>query len=93
MYLTQLITQYNNMEDIKIDISVPVGIPKEESEKLFNAVADIDGAFEYFRSTLESDMKRYFNATSDEDRNMIRGAYNRTMYFYKIMKGKLDKQK
>jgi hypothetical protein len=53
-------------------------------------LAHVDGIIEFLRATMNRDVIRYFDAQSDADRNMIRGAYNRTDYLLKSIRKELQ---
>ena len=54
----------------------------------FGSLKGNDYLTEYLRKTLGCDVKRYFSASSDNERSQIRGAFSRTAYLL----GKIQKQ-
>ncbi len=50
---------------------------KELEKEVARKMADIEGIHEYIRQCLATDIKLYFTASTDNDRNKIRGAYER----------------
>lgn len=56
-------------------------LDKKDEADLFKKISTISGSADYFRTTLAEDVKRYFNATSEKERDTIRGAMSRTMYW------------
>ena len=74
-------------EAMDISIKNDINIDQKVELKIFTAVRSIEGYTEYLRTTLERDMKRYFSASTDRERDQIKGAFSRTAYLY----GKLVK--
>lgn len=52
----------------------------EYEEKLFAELQSVDYLRDYLRATIARDMQRYFAATNDEQRQLIKGAIARTAY-------------
>jgi hypothetical protein len=69
------------------DISEYV-IDKDQELLLFKDLATIDGLGSYLRATVAKDMQRYFAAEDDRQRNIIRGAMSRTMFFRSSLRSK-----
>lgn len=57
---------------------------KVEAE-LFNQLGRVDGIHAYFKNMMGKDILLYFQATSDEDRRIIRGAYQRVAHMKSLM--------
>lgn len=68
------------MEDIKPLLEQK--ITKLQEEKIYEDIANVENITEFLRHVLSNDMQLYFNAP-DEQKEMIKGAYNRTMHIYK----------
>lgn len=49
----------------------------EEKARIFKELAKIDGIQEFFRAVQAADMRLYFQAGSDKERDAVRGAYSR----------------
>lgn len=54
---------------------------------VFERLSNTEGVAEYLRNMMEMDMKRYFAASSDEQRAQIKGAYSRTAYLRSMIIG------
>lgn len=52
----------------------------EEEDRMFKELGSIDFLQEYLRSSIARDMQRYFAATTEEQRLLIKGAIARTSY-------------
>ena len=62
-------------------------IDPDKEDALFKELANVDHLADYLRNAIARDMQRYFAATNDEQRQMIKGAIARTAYMRsKIMK-------
>lgn len=61
--------------------------PKYE-KMLFEQIATLDGAEDYFKATIAQDMQRHFAAQEDISRSMIRGAMSRTAYYVSLLRPK-----
>jgi hypothetical protein len=57
-----------------------IEITSEASVEIFRALGNVDGLLDYLRDTMCNDIKRYFAATNDKDRDIIRGGFSRTSY-------------
>jgi len=57
-----------------------VEIVTEAQKQIFKDLAGVDGLLDYLRDTLVNDMKRYFGAQSEKERDIIRGGFSRTAY-------------
>lgn len=86
--LAFLKTQDCTMEDIS-DLAIQtVGplfaderISREEEFVIFEQMNKIEGLDDYLRNTMSKDVKRYFQASSEKEREQVRGAYARALYF------------
>lgn len=47
---------------------------------IFKDLAKVDGLPEYFRDTARKDVLRFFAATNDKERDVVKGAYARTAF-------------
>lgn len=68
-------------------------VDKASEKKLFEALSSIEDMAPYLRDTLAQDVKRYFSATTDKERDMIRGAMARTMYWRGLLRTRGEKPK
>jgi len=68
-------------------------IDKKLEDKIFQELKNIDGLPNYLQAMLNKDIIRYFSAQEDNSRDLIRGAFVRTLYLKKRIKSKdkLDK--
>lgn len=74
----ELIKRYGDILDYEISI--------EQEKAIFKEIKKIQGVADYLKATSAKDIVRYFNAVNDVQRNLIRGAYVRTMYLYNLTK-------
>ena len=65
------------------------GIEKAEEEVILKQVGDVEGFVQYMRKMANNDMRRYFAAVTDKDRDVIRGAFARTVYLKNRAVGKV----
>lgn len=56
-------------------------IEKKQERDLFNELSSIEGFSDYLKATTAKDIQRYFAAENDSQRDIIRGAVSRTMFF------------
>lgn len=52
----------------------------EEKARIFTELAKIDGIQDFFRAVMAQDMRIYFQAGSDKERDGVRGAYSRVAW-------------
>lgn len=71
------------MIDNKEDNILDVYIDKEEEEAIWRKISEVDGAAQYFKMTLDKDIRRFFN-TPKEQQDLVKGAFSRTKYFYDL---------
>lgn len=57
-----------------------IDISTDTSKTLFQDLARVEGFSEYLKETMSNDIKRYFSAQTDHERNVIRGGFSRTSY-------------
>lgn len=57
-----------------------VEMTKDATKEIFTAMGGIDGILDYLRDTMVADVKRYFAAQNDHDRDIIRGGFSRTAF-------------
>lgn len=69
------------MEKIEEENILDVYIDKEEEEIIWKKISEIDGAAQYFKKTLDKDIRRFFNTQKDQQ-DLVKGAFSRTKYFY-----------
>lgn len=82
---SELISRYGNLADSILE--------KDLEEKILDDLRKIDGLPKFLQGFMNMDIIRYFQAQDDNSRNIIRGAYQRTMYLKNKIKAKkkLDK--
>lgn len=61
-------------------------VDKKEELEIFEKLADVEGYKEYLMQTMSDDTKRYFSYTTDRERDINRGCFMRTLYFYNLLK-------
>jgi esterase/lipase superfamily enzyme len=59
-------------------------LDKEMEAKVWKEIAKIDGAAQYFKTTMNLDMRRFF-ATPKENQDMIKGHYAFANYCYDLI--------
>lgn len=64
--------EIGNIEDINLT--------KEGEDTILADLAGIDGILDYLRDTMSKDIKRYFAAQTEKERDIIRGAFARVAY-------------
>lgn len=74
---------------------MPGGSSVSELEilELFRSYGDNEMFRRMLRDLCANDIRVYFQASNDEDRRTIRGAYQRTNYFISLIKKANDKRK
>lgn len=71
------------------DVHFDSYIDKKWEAKLLDDLSAVEGVIEYFKLTAEMDMHRYFNASTEKERDMIKGHYSLANYMVgKIMAAK-----
>lgn len=60
-----------------------IGVKDEQN--FFRDLAKVDNARDFLKATMARDMQRYFSAPDEKSRNVIQGAFARTVY----LRGKL----
>jgi len=61
--------------------------------ELFQAYGDNETFVKFLRELCANDVNLYFQATNEDDRRTIRGAYQRTNYFIALIRKSNDKRK
>lgn len=85
IYLKPLLTEeiiYKLSLSLFSDVSENAKFTKEEEKLVAKQLFVVEGYSEYLKSVMAKDIKRYFAASSPVEQLMIKGAYNRTLYFY-----------
>ena len=62
-----------------------ITIDNDQFKDCLSEVSRIDDFRDYLKETMSADIKRYFYA-SKEQQDAIRGAFQRTKYFYDLLK-------
>lgn len=60
-------------------------ITQKEGEKIYKELGGIDGFVELLRDTMVNDIRRYFAAQTEKERDIIRGGFARTAYWKAII--------
>lgn len=60
-------------------------ITHEEGEKIYKELGAIDGLVELLRDTMVNDIRRYFAAQTEKERDIIRGGFARVAYWKAII--------
>ena len=66
-------------------------ITTEGAQQIFDQLAGVDGLLDFLRDTMVNDIKRYFAAQTDKERDIIRGGYSRTAYLRDSILDKMNK--
>lgn len=69
-----------------VDNPLDFQMDKQDVIALFKDLSKIDGFDEYLRSLMGDDIKTNFAATTDGQRDQIRGAYRRALYFRSLLR-------
>lgn len=74
--------------------TMPAGSALTEKEvlELFQAYGDNETFVRYLRDLCASDIRMYFKATNETERNIIRGAHLRTNYFISLIRKANDRK-
>ena len=76
------------MEKELIEIDFKTEFTKEFKEDIFLKARNIEGLIEFLREMASADIRRYFNAATEEQRYAVKGAYYRTMKLQELIIGK-----
>lgn len=55
-------------------------IDKKTEEEIFSSIKKIEGFTAYLKNATMKDVQRYFGATTEDERQLIRGSFARTNY-------------
>lgn len=66
-----------------IDNPIATKVPKEVENEIAHGLAQVVGLPDFLKLTMGADMRRYFNATPDEQKQ-IKGAFARTAYLLSL---------
>ena len=84
--LVELVGKLENPQESTID--------KKFETEVFGSLKGNEHITQYLRETLSCDVKRYFSASTDDERSQIRGAFSRTAYLLgKITKHNTEDKK
>ena len=64
----------------------------EEERRMFEELQSVDYLQPYLRATIAKDMQLYFAATTDQQRDLIKGRIARSAYLRSKLVGKSDNQ-
>ena len=64
-----------DLKGLEIGNTTESSIDKEFAAEIFASLSKFDGVVEYMEQTMAEDVKRYFNAVDDTDRNQIKGHF------------------
>jgi hypothetical protein len=56
-------------------------LSQEDEQRMFEDLNSVDNFSDYLRATSAKDIQRYFAAETDKQRDIVRGAVSRTLYF------------
>lgn len=75
--------------------SFPKGemLTEKEILELFRSYGENETFMRFLRDTCARDVRLYFQASTDKERDAIRGAHARTYYFISLIKKANDKRK
>lgn len=62
-----------------------VEITKDGAKEIYKDMGKVDGATDAYLEAMMNDIKRYFAAQTEKERDTIRGAFSRTAYFRSLM--------
>lgn len=65
-------------------------IEPEYEDRMFKEMENVDYLRDYLKATIARDMQRYFAATNDEQRQLIKGAISRTAFLRARLADKKD---
>ena len=68
-------------------------VDKKVEAQLFSELSTVDGLQDYLRATMSDDVKRYYMASTDTERENVRGAMMRTMYWRSLLRKSNPKKK
>lgn len=80
---------YIHKSEIQPDYLMLLGVPSDYpkiadiEEQFFKDLSRVDGIDKFLDATMAFDMKREFNSQTDQERNLVKGGYGRTLYFKK----------
>jgi hypothetical protein len=66
-------------------------ITKEGVSEIYDALSGIEGLVDYLSDTMNKDIRRYFAAQTDKERDLIRGAFARTSYIRALVLDRKEK--
>lgn len=81
----EYLSRFGNVFDYEVT-------PKDEA-LLFDSLKTNRDFFEYLKAMQAKDVIRYFNSPDETNRSLVRGAFLRTLYFYKLMRNVKPKEK
>jgi len=76
----ELLIRYNSLEETNID--------KKEEDFIYKKLKQIDGLSQYLTRVANQDVVKYFSATTDEQRALLKGSFARTLYIKNKLKDK-----
>ncbi len=76
----------------KVDIPDGPALTESDVVELFKMYGENEVFRRYLRDLCANDIRMYFRANNDEERNMIRGMHYRTKYFLALIK-KVNEQR
>lgn len=66
-----------------MDNPVAAFVSREEEAEVAKALSEVEGLPDFLKQTMGADMRRYFNATPEEQKQ-VKGAFARTAYFLSL---------
>lgn len=73
----ELLSRYGDIFEYTID--------KQEEKIIMKELKKINGLLNYLKATQAKDVTRYFSAQDEKQRDLIRGAFHRTLYLYRLI--------
>lgn len=83
--------EYRNFDLETLGDIDSVEIAKEGVKEIYQSLAGVEGYLDYLKDTMNADIKRYFNAQTDGERQLIRGAFARTSFIRALILDTLKK--
>ena len=67
-----------------------IDLSKEEENNFFEQLSRVEDVRRFLQGTASKDVQRYFGATDDKQRDLVRGAFTRTVYMLSKLKASED---
>jgi len=83
----------NKFNYYKVEEPEGAVVTEEEIYEMFKTYGQSELFSRFLRDLCDRDVKAYFQAVDDTDRNKLRGAWSRTNYFTSLIQKSNDKRK